>query len=210
MSALLLLLSLAHAAPADPVDEDDADVVASLTFQASPERVFEHLADLRNVVAASPERCMRKWELGDDPEGKGATFRVVYLMEAFRRRLDGTVSVAEEPRRIEWDHEGNRGFLTRFSLTGNDSGGTEVEVHTFLLPPPWPFKRYYRNTVRPRWEQCYLALLGQMNATLGPDPVLVVDPADLGPVRPAPVDMPVQPAPELDPGAVDGKGEPAH
>ena len=155
--ALLLASALA---------EDGSDIVVSHRFRASPETLYEHLLDVQNIKNAAPESCMRKWVLYERTEGLGAQFRVVYQMEGWRRRLDGSVVAAESPRRIEWDHHGNRGFITRFTFKPDD-GGTEVTVHTYLNDPPWPFRRYFERKVQPTWQACYRDMLDNVASVLG-------------------------------------------
>lgn len=157
---MLILLALAHAA------EPSSDVVASHVFAAPPQAVYDHLLDVRNVQEAAPETCMKKWIFYDRTEGLGAQFRVVYHIESWRRRLDASVVVAEKPRRIEWDHHGRRGFITRFTIAP-ESPGSKVTVHTYLSDPPWPFRKYYANKVQPAWEECYGQMLQNVAAVLG-------------------------------------------
>jgi uncharacterized protein YndB with AHSA1/START domain len=207
--ALLLLSSTAAAAP--PTYQDEGDIVVVHTLRAPPEAVFDHLTDLEAVVKDAPERCMRKWELGPQTTGEGATFRVVYLIEAFRRKLDGRISMAERPRRLAWDHAGNKGFVTRFGLEAVE-GGTRVEMRTFLNPPGWPLRRYYANTVQPGWQDCYRRFLEQVDETLGEGPPEAADPAQdrSRPTEPAQADgtMGMGDSPTPDP-LREGRADPA-
>ena len=145
---------------------DDSDIVVSHSFSASPEAVYAHLIDIANVQAAAPESCMRGWVTYKSTEGLGTQFRVIYQMEGWRRRLDASVVVAEQPRRIEWDHHGNRGFITRLTIAPKGSGA-EVTMHTFINAPPWPFRRYFERKVQPTWRACYTELLDNVASVLG-------------------------------------------
>lgn len=149
--ALLYGLTLA----AEPVDE--GDIVVERTIVAPPELLFDRLHDPRSAAGLAPSTCMRKWRF-DPSVGADDSFRVVYLMELFRRKLDVRVKAAQRPERFEWDHLGNKGFVTRFTFDAVDEG-TRVTLHTYLAEPPRPFRKYYLNTVKPRWERCYEGFL---------------------------------------------------
>jgi hypothetical protein len=149
--------------------EPSADVVVSRRFDAAPEAIYAHLIDARNVKAAAPDACMRSWMFPGRTEGIGAQFRVVYALEGWRRRLDVSVVAADPPRRIEWDHHGNRGFTTRFTIAP-DEPGARVTVHTYLNEPPWPFRKYYVRKVQPAWRACYTELLENVAAVIGESP----------------------------------------
>ena len=82
---------------------------------------------------------------------------MVYLFEAFRRSHDVLVTSVND-RRVEWDHQGNRGWVTRFKLKERE-GGVELTVHTYLDAPPWPFRAYFENRVHPAWQLCYEKLI---------------------------------------------------
>lgn len=161
---MLILLALAAFG-----GEPSSDIVVTQRLQAAPATVFEHMLDVRNVQTAAPDDCMRNWTFGSRTEGLGAQFRLVYAMEGWRRRLNVSVVAADAGRRIEWDHHGNRGFITRFTFEPSD-GGTQVTIHTYLSAPPWPFRRYYANKVQPAWESCYRDLLDNVGAILGESP----------------------------------------
>ena len=178
----ILLLSLLLASPAlaqDPADPaadpaDGADIIATGLVHAPPEVVSPRLADMDEVILVAPDTCLRKWEFGPKVVGEGAQFKVTYLMEAFRRRLRGSVTKVEPGKRVEWDHEGNRGFVTRWSFEPVDDG-TQVTVRTYILEPPRPLRRYYSNRVKPAWVECYSqmiqALDARISATWSPPPV---------------------------------------
>lgn len=149
--------------------EPGADIVATRRFDAPPESVYAHLLDARRVQASAPDACMRLWEFGGRTEGIGAQFSLTYALEGFRRRLDVSIVAADPPRRIEWDHHGKRGFVTRFSIAP-DGAGTLVTLRTYLAEPPWPFRRYYARRVQPAWVACYDELLDNVAAVLGRAP----------------------------------------
>jgi hypothetical protein len=160
---IALMLSLALAG------ESTSDIVVSHRFGVAPEAVFAHFLDVRNVQTAAPADCMKRWLFYGRTEGMGAQFRVVYSMEGWRRRLDVSVVEAEPVRRIDWDHHGNRGFITRFLFESAELG-TTVTVRTYLADPPWPFRKYYARRVQPAWEECYRELLRNADAVLGESP----------------------------------------
>lgn len=150
---LPVLLTL-PAAAAEPAEEPSSDVVAQREIAASPQAIYEVLLDTPRMARLAPERCMRKWEVAPD----GQSFRVVYLVEAFRRKLDAQVTAPEAARRLEWDHLGNKGFVTRFSLAEAEAG-TRLTLTTYVAPPGWPLRRYYAKTVQPAWVDCYETFL---------------------------------------------------
>jgi hypothetical protein len=162
---LLVLTSLSLSVEPAP----DADVVVTRLVSAPLAAVREHLGRPSRFEFSVPTECIRKVEpVGAVIEGVGAAFDVTYLMEGWRRKLRARVSVAEA-RRIEWDHEGNRGFITRFSLTEAE-GGTSVTAHTFLNAPPRPFQRYYFRRVQPAWKACYERFLDNVATSAGTSP----------------------------------------
>lgn len=148
-----LLLSFALAAEPAP----NADVVATKVVQVAPQAFYDQLLNLRNLEGAL-SACTRKWEFGDKTEGVGAGATLVYKMKSFRRRLTMTLSKVDEGRRVTFDHPGNKGFVTVWTLTpagdGQDAQATEIDVHTYLQLPPWPLKRYYLNKIQPEWRAC--------------------------------------------------------
>lgn len=152
MLTLAFLASFSLAADPAPAD-DGGDVVTSRVIRAPADTIFDKLVDPRVASTYAPDRCMRKWTF-DPSQTKDADFRVVYLMELFRRKLTASVQKADRPRRFEWNHHGNKGFVTRFSFDEVEEG-TEVTVHTYIAVPPKPLQRYYRNKVQPRWVACY-------------------------------------------------------
>jgi hypothetical protein len=81
------------------------------------------------------------------------------------RRLPVALTHAAAPEKVTYDHLGERGFLTTWTLAPRD-GGTEVRIHTPLNAPPRPLKAYYFNVVRPEWERCYAEAVSALAKTL--------------------------------------------
>jgi len=155
-STLLAGVSLAagDAGDGDSSDDDEptSDVIAERTVQASPDAVYAVLADTERMSELAPERCMRKWEVSPD----GETFEVVYLVELWRRKLQARVVPAEPGRRLEWDHLGKKGFVSRFTVQASEQeGATDLRLVTYIRPPGWPLNRYYHRKIRPGWAECY-------------------------------------------------------
>lgn len=144
---------------ASPWKDANADVSSQLTVPMPRAALVERLDDTRELAALFPERCMLEWEHGVAPAGPA---RVTYQIKSFHRRLTARI-VAVEPKRVEIDHEGNRGFITRFLLTEVE-GGTEVTLTTFLNGPGWPLRSYFFEAVRPEWESCYVEALQRLAA----------------------------------------------
>lgn len=162
MLLLLTCLSLAG-----EWDEVSADVRASKVINAAPEAIFSFILDLENLRRITPVDCVGEWTLGERVYGEGASAWVRYDMAAMHRRLPMTLIVADAPRRVDFDHLGARGFVTRWTLEGAD-GGTLVSILTPLNPPPKPFRRYYHSRVKPEWEGCYVRTLDALGAALAP------------------------------------------
>jgi hypothetical protein len=148
----MILLALAVAAAADPLPSD-ADVVAKTVVPASAEVVYDWLLDVKNFHLAAPNGCVSDWEFGSVTRGVGASVQLTYHAANMHRRLTATMSRAEAPRLVELDHAGRKGFVTRWTLE-SVGDGTSVEMHTWINPPPWPFRKYYFHMVRPAWVAC--------------------------------------------------------
>lgn len=153
MSLLLLTAEMSLAAP-NKWDDKVADVEATLSIPAPPDKVFNYLLDLRNLVTIFPEDCTGKWELGDRTFGEGANAYVRYDMGVMHRRLALTLTHALGPTTIDFDHLGNKGFITRWSLTPS-AVGTDVRLRTPLNPPPRPLRGVFYTSVQPEWQLCY-------------------------------------------------------
>lgn len=160
----LLLTGLAFAGK---WDEAIADVQATAVIPAAPETVFGFLLDLANLQRIFPADCIGDWEPGERTFGEGASTWVRYDMAAMHRRLPMTLTVADAPRRVDFDHLGSRGFITRWTLEPAD-GGSRVTVLTPLNPPPRPFRGYYFKKVKPEWEGCYQRALAALGTAVAP------------------------------------------
>jgi uncharacterized protein YndB with AHSA1/START domain len=156
-----MLTFLVPAALAGKWDGSDPDVSAERIVPAAPEVVFQHLLDLANLRAMFPTDCVGLWEPGERTFGEGANALVRYDMAAMHRKLPMTLVHADAPRTIDLDHLGNRGFVTRFTLTPVE-GGTNVRIDTPLNAPPWPLDGYYFRVVQPEWQGCYQRALGNL------------------------------------------------
>ena len=161
---LLLLLSLvANPAVAGQWAGKNADVVAVRVLPVSTPVLYERLLDLETFRAMLPADCATDWELGEPAKGVGATGSVRYDIEGMHRHLDFVLNKAEAPRQIDLDHLGNKGFVTRLSLRPVDTG-TELEIHTYLEAPRWPFTAYFYKKVQPAWLDCYERALQNLGA----------------------------------------------
>lgn len=147
-----LLLALATAAA------EDGDVIARRRIPAAADTLFAAALDLGAHPTYWPEGCISDWEPGSVRSGLGASARLVYHAGPWRRRLVATIAKAEAPRRIEVDHPGRKGFVTTWTFTPADTG-TDVELRTWILAPPKPFRKAYFAKVRPAWEVCHAGAL---------------------------------------------------
>ena len=161
----MLWIAWVFGAPAEP----DSNVMAELELSHSPQQVFEQLVDTKDVAALFPGHCARKWEFENTVVGKGARVRVTYRAALMRRRLTATVTRTDANTRVEWDHEGNRGFVTRWTIREGGDGGSIVELKTWIQPAPWPLRKYYFNRVQPEWQRCYSDVLQNLKRTLDSD-----------------------------------------
>lgn len=164
---LLLFISLALAGD-NKWDGRDAHIEATWVVPASVADVQQVLADER-ALELFP--CVHHFDYTDFL-AEDADVRACYRLGTFSRRLDATWT-RREPELVEIDHQGNKGFVTRFTLTSVDQG-TEVHVKTWMNAPPKPFRKFYYTRVRPRWVQCYadglLALEGAVGHRPLPEP----------------------------------------
>jgi len=159
LSALLALGLSGGSALADTESSaQSSDIVAIRSVGATPEALVAVLSDLRRVETLWPTDCTRDWLHGAVSVGPGASAQLTYTMGPMRRRLAATVSRVEAERFVELDHAGKRGFITRWVLTPGELG-TSVEAHTWIQPPPWPFKKLYTNRVQPVWQDCQAGFL---------------------------------------------------
>lgn len=129
---------------------DRATLAARLTSTQDLERLF-------------PADCMVDWEHGAAATGP---VRITYKIFSFRRRLTARWSTVQPERVFELDHEGSKGFVTRFVLQdGEAPDTTDVTLTTYLNPPGWPFRKYYAETVHPAWTTCYEQALSNLEQT---------------------------------------------
>lgn len=177
---MLLLAGLAHADGADP------DIRAEAVVAVSPEQVYAVLTDLEKLALAYPSTCIGRWERGAKTAGPGATAVVRYDIATMHRKLVMALINAEPTWKVEFEHAGDRGFITQWTLT-IDPLGTKVAVKTLMNPPPWPFTRYYFDTIQPDWQWCQQQAIqgvAMIAATIPPPPPPVAEP----PVEPAPAE----------------------
>jgi hypothetical protein len=156
----------AVALAANPWMEMDSDVVAEGVVSAPRQVVYDHVLDLENFASLMAESCVKKWAWGASTSGLGAMARVTYVPSIMHRRLTLSITRADEPRVIDYDHEGNRGFVTRWTF--EESGGaTSVKLTTYVTAPGWPFLEIYHLKVKPAWTRCYVDAIEQLNAAVG-------------------------------------------
>jgi hypothetical protein len=141
----------------------NADVVAVRVLPVETPVLYERLLDLETFRAMLPADCATDWELGQPTKGVGAHGSVRYDIEGMHRHLDFVLNKAEAPRQIDLDHAGNKGFVTRLSFRPVETG-TELEMHTYLNAPRWPFTAYFYKKVQPAWVGCYERALQNLGA----------------------------------------------
>lgn len=154
----MLLLATAALA-ANPYADRTSDVSAQRVIDAPPEALSAALRSTTALAAILPESCTVDWEHGVAPEGPA---RVTTQILAFKRRLTARITAADD-QRVDLDHEGNKGFITRF-LFEEAEGGTRVVLTTFLNPPGWPLRKYYFESVQPAWTACHVEALDRLAA----------------------------------------------
>ena len=163
--AVALLLAASMGAPALAADKKDlpkGDVVAKRVVNAPPSEVYSWLLDLEHHEKMWPEGCTSKWEYGTTRAGIGASAQLTYRVSTMRRRLTATLAEGDPDRYLKVDHAGRMGFATTWTLEDVD-GGTRVEVHTWVDPPPWPLTATYMNRVRPEWKECHRGALDNLS-----------------------------------------------
>ncbi len=165
LSAFLLPLLLASPTlAADPsIENADADVEAIKVVPVPAEELYARLLDLQNLQAALD--CTRKWEFGSRVRDVGASASLVYRIGPFRRKLTMTLSKADENRKVTYDHAGNKGFVTTWTLSQVEDG-TKVDVHTYLHLPPWPARRIYLNKIQPEWVACQARAIDRISKSV--------------------------------------------
>jgi hypothetical protein len=156
-----LLVIPAVAGPGSRWDGVDADVVVRVVVDAEPAAVTATLADLGRASTLFEPSCLARWAVGVPESGVGARARVTYTPSWMSRRLTLVVTDAVPGEQVVWDHEGDRGFETRFVVSPTPDG-TEIVMETPLLPPPWPVRELYHLKVKPAWEACFTAALSKL------------------------------------------------
>ena len=148
-------------------DGKSGDVVAQRDIAVAPEILFPLTADLAVFQLIFPADCATDWILGATSSGSGARATVRYDIAGVRRKLSAVITVATASRLVDIDHEGKKGFITRFELVPNVAGGTHVTMSTFLNPPPKPFQGIYFKKVQPAWNICQVKALDALAAKAG-------------------------------------------
>lgn len=135
-------------------DDKVADISASALIPAPPATVFNYMLDLSHWSTIYGKECIGSMELGDRTFGEGANAMVRYDMGMMHRKLPMTLTHANAPTSIDFDHLGKLGFITRWTLV-ESGGGTQVTILSPLNPPPKPLRGYYFTVVQPEWKACY-------------------------------------------------------
>ncbi len=159
-----MLLWLAVALASSPWVGVDPDIRAEVEISWSPQRVTEALSDLEVLSTLFSEDCLKRWALGHPMAGVGARARVSYVPSWMNRRLTLEVQEVRPGVRVELEHFGNRGFLTRFDVAPGSAGGSVVSVVTPLQEPPWPVREIFHLRVKPAWEACYVDAIKNLEA----------------------------------------------
>jgi Polyketide cyclase / dehydrase and lipid transport len=166
LAALCVALFSGVAAAADATPPN-SDIIVKATTTASAADAYVWLQDLGNHRLAWPQDCARRWEMGEPTVGMGATAETSYRAGAWRRRLVMEITKLNPDRRVDIEHQGNKGFTTTWTLTAVD-GGTEVELHTWINPPPWPFYKTYFKKTQPKWTVCHQAAVDAAAGKMAP------------------------------------------
>lgn len=156
---LPLLVSLAFAA--ESPDWRDSDIVVTAHVDATPAQLFVYMQDLQHHRDLWGEPCATDWVFGEVTVGLGASAQVQYNAAGMRRELVATLARVTDNRRVDIEHAGKKGFVTTWRFV-EEEGGSEVELHTWLNPPPWPFRKYYANKVQPAWQVCHQQALDNL------------------------------------------------
>jgi hypothetical protein len=155
---LPLLLATSLASEPTPVarkwDDANPDIAVSALVPHTPEATFQYLLDLGHWRTIFPEDCIGRIEPGMRSFGEGASALVRYDFGMMHRKLAVTLVTASAYDRVDFDHLGSRGFVTRWRLA-SEAGGTRVTIETPLNPPPKPLRGYFYTVVQPEWVRCY-------------------------------------------------------
>lgn len=160
----LPLVALGAALASPPAQESSGDVVASRVVSLPADQIYARLLDLHNIEAALD--CTRKWQYGVKESDVGASATLVYKIDAFRRKLTMTLSKVDPDKKVTFDHAGNKGFVTTWTLSPEEDG-TRVEVHSYLNMPPRPFQKMYARKIQPDWAACQDRAIGRLTKELG-------------------------------------------
>ena len=150
----------------NPYDGWDTNVVSERVIPSPEQHLFDQIANLQQVEALFPGGCTQDWVHGARSTERGASARVTYRAAAWRRRLTIVLADARPPRLLDYEHQGDRGFVTRFLLEAVD-GGTRVTMTSYVAGPPWPFRRYYVDHVQPAWRDCHAGFLSNLERRAG-------------------------------------------
>jgi len=131
----------------------DPNIEVQRDLAISAEAAYEHLTNLVNVARIYPGGCSTGWEVTPASSHNSARFRVNYRIGLMRRKLGGSMSKATPSELIVLDHEGNKGFKTKFFIEARE-GGSTIKMVTALLPPPWPTRGYFFKKLQPMWQDC--------------------------------------------------------
>jgi len=144
---------------------ESSDVVARATIPTGPEAAFAVLSGLEGHRAIWPANCATDWEMGNKTRGPGAAATLRWVPGPMRRKLTGVLVRLDSPSvradgarlqgRVDLDHEGRKGFTMTWTLIPTAAGTTDVEVHTWINPPPFPARRAYSRKVQPEWQACH-------------------------------------------------------
>ncbi len=138
-------------------DGKPSDVVASQTIQAPPSAVYGVITNLDALGEAWADECISEWVVS------GSRVTVKYAIGVFKRRVPAVLANLVPDRSVDLEHEGRRGFTTRWKLEPAGDG-TLVTMTTFLSAPPWPVTGTYFTTVKPEWEACQADVLAGIAA----------------------------------------------
>ncbi len=168
LSLLLLLLSTSACAAKKWADKN-ADVSAVRTFPQPAESLYPLTTDLLMLEKIMPADCASDWKVGQPSSGMGANGTVRYDIGGMHRSLGFVLNKTTAPSQVDIEHLGPKGFVTRFALRPAGEG-SEVELHTYLNAPKWPFTGFFFKKVQPAWIDCYERALGNL-AGLAPTAV---------------------------------------
>lgn len=143
-------------------ENPEEDVRVARMIDGTPTEIAPMFEDTLSIEKLLPERCAFAWVHGDHPYGPAS---LMYNIKSFQRRLTVTLAVEKPLRRIAMDHQGRKGFITEFKLEPRGEQ-TRVQITTYLNAPGWPMRRYYFNTVQPKWRRCYEQMLDGVEARL--------------------------------------------